>query len=145
MHTSTGQARTGQALARQALARQALARQPRPAPGGWLQLRHNAASLGLALALGLLGPGALAQGQPGPAAQKVATADAPSVNAGVDINRAAASEIASGLTGIGLRKAEALVRYREQFGPFESVEELTEVKGIGPATLERNRGLIRLQ
>lgn len=136
---------TGQALAGQEPTGQVLAGQTRTAPGGWLQLRHSAASLGLALALGLLGPGALAQGQSGPAAQKVAAADTASVSAGVDINRAAASEIASALTGIGLRKAEALVRYREQFGPFESVQELTEVKGIGPATLERNRGLIRLQ
>jgi competence protein ComEA len=37
------------------------------------------------------------------------------------------------------------VRYREQFGPFESIEELTEVRGIGAATLERNRERIRLE
>jgi len=36
------------------------------------------------------------------------------------------------------------VEYRESNGPFESVEDLLEVKGIGPKTLERNREDIRL-
>ncbi|WP_439105896.1 ComEA family DNA-binding protein [Congregibacter sp.] len=64
---------------------------------------------------------------------------------GVDINTASASELASQLNGIGGSKAEAIVRYREQFGPFESVDELSEVTGIGASTVERNRTLIRIR
>jgi competence protein ComEA len=64
---------------------------------------------------------------------------------GVNINTATASELAAGLSGVGASRAEAIVRYREQFGPFESIEELAEVSGIGSATVERNRDRLRLQ
>nr|WP_152025403.1 ComEA family DNA-binding protein [Congregibacter litoralis] len=63
----------------------------------------------------------------------------------VNINSATALELAEGLTGIGGSKAEAIVRYREEFGPFESIDELSEVTGIGAATVERNRQRLRLQ
>jgi competence protein ComEA len=43
------------------------------------------------------------------------------------------------LSGIGKGKAEAIVAYRESNGPFSSVDELLEVKGIGKAILDRNR------
>ena len=64
--------------------------------------------------------------------------------ASVNINGASAAELAAGLNGVGLSKAEAIVRYREQFGDFESVDELTDVTGIGAATVERNRSVIVL-
>lgn len=57
----------------------------------------------------------------------------------VDINTATAEVLAEAIDGVGMRKAEAIVRYREQHGPFASVDELVEVSGIGPKTLERNR------
>lgn len=63
----------------------------------------------------------------------------------VDINSADAAQLSETLNGVGLSRAEAIVRYREQFGPFESVEELSEVKGIGDSTVERNRARIRLK
>lgn len=62
----------------------------------------------------------------------------------VNINTASAAELAEGLTGIGVSKAEAIVRYREQFGPFESVDELSEVTGIGDSTVEKNRRVISI-
>ena len=64
---------------------------------------------------------------------------------GININTATAQELAAALSGIGASKAEAIVRYRTQFGPFGSIEELTEVRGIGTATIERNRSLLRLE
>jgi competence protein ComEA len=62
----------------------------------------------------------------------------------VNINEADAPTLASALTGVGVSRAEAIVRYRELYGPFETLEELTEVAGIGPSTLERNRERITL-
>lgn len=62
----------------------------------------------------------------------------------VDINHADAKALAQGLQGIGLSKAEAIVAYREQHGPFRSVEQLDKVKGIGKKTVERNRDNIVL-
>lgn len=62
----------------------------------------------------------------------------------VDINSASAAEIATALNGVGLKKAEAIVAYREQNGPFRSADELVNVKGIGLATVEKNREAIRV-
>lgn len=57
----------------------------------------------------------------------------------VDINTASAEMLADAIDGVGMHKAEAIVRYREEHGPFASVDELVEVRGIGPKTLERSR------
>ena len=57
----------------------------------------------------------------------------------VDINTAAAEVLAETIDGVGMHKAEAIVRHREQHGPFASVDELVEVSGIGPKILERSR------
>ncbi|MBE1160082.1 ComEA family DNA-binding protein [Dyella acidiphila] len=62
----------------------------------------------------------------------------------VNINTADAATIAKSLDGIGLSKANAIVAFREEHGPFKSVEELTQVKGIGQATLQRNHDAILL-
>ena len=57
----------------------------------------------------------------------------------VDINTANAAELARVLDGVGRSKAEAIVAHRDEFGPFTDVDELRYVKGIGAATVERNR------
>jgi competence protein ComEA len=57
----------------------------------------------------------------------------------VDLNGADASTLQKELSGIGEAKAKAIVAYRETNGPFASVDELLEVKGIGKAILDRNR------
>lgn len=62
----------------------------------------------------------------------------------VDINSASATELADALDGVGLSKATAIVEYREQFGPFMEPSELVAVRGIGAATLEKNRNFILL-
>ncbi len=63
----------------------------------------------------------------------------------VNINKADAASLAAALNGVGASRAEEIVRYREAYGPFKSVEELADVKGIGPSTLEKNRALITLE
>ena len=56
----------------------------------------------------------------------------------VNINEANAEELAESLVGVGPKKAMAIIGYRKANGPFYSPEELVNVKGIGPKTLEKN-------
>lgn len=63
----------------------------------------------------------------------------------LDINTATAQELAVVMSGIGEAKAEAIVAYRTQNGLFASVDDLTEVKGVGQSLLERNRALIQVK
>ena len=63
----------------------------------------------------------------------------------VNINQADAEEIASALQGIGQKKAEAIVEFRKLNGEFESVDQLTEVKGIGEKLVSTLREDILLQ
>lgn len=89
-----------------------------------------------------------AQGQP------AATALSPKANVPVStegqsdtkvsINQADAEAFASVLNGVGLKKAEAIVRYREQNGPFSEIDQLQEVPGIGPSLVERNRDRLKM-
>ncbi len=60
----------------------------------------------------------------------------------VDIKTADAETLAMALDGIGLAKAREIVAYRKQNGDFKSVEDLEQVRGIGPATIARNRDRI---
>ena len=62
----------------------------------------------------------------------------------VDINSANSETLVEGLVGIGPQKAMAIVRHRQQHGPFQRVEDLALVNGIGEKTVERNRGNITL-
>ncbi|MCH4899118.1 MULTISPECIES: ComEA family DNA-binding protein [Pseudomonas] len=65
--------------------------------------------------------------------------NATSQNLKVDLNNADAATLQKELAGVGEAKAKAIVAYRETNGPFASVDELLEVKGIGKAILDRNR------
>ncbi|MFG6206189.1 ComEA family DNA-binding protein [Pseudomonas retamae] len=69
----------------------------------------------------------------------VMDAAASSQSAKVDLNEADAATLQKELAGVGEAKAQAIVAYRETNGPFASVDELLEVKGIGKAILDRNR------
>jgi len=62
----------------------------------------------------------------------------------VNINKASAEEISASLKGIGVKKAEAIVKYRKANGAFSSVDDLTNVKGIGKKTLAANKSDIKL-
>lgn len=57
----------------------------------------------------------------------------------VNLNTADVPALEGGLVGIGKVKAQAIVDHRTANGPFASVDELLEVKGIGAVTLEKNR------
>ena len=63
----------------------------------------------------------------------------PAQSAKIDLNGADAATLQKELAGVGEAKAQAIVAYRDTIGPFSSVDELLEVKGIGKAILDRNR------
>lgn len=92
----------------------------------------------LAFATALAGQYGLAQGE------EVVKRQGPAVER-VNINEADADTLADVLQGVGASRAQAIIEYREQNGPFDSLEELTEVKGIGAATLDINRERIVLE
>ncbi len=62
----------------------------------------------------------------------------------VNINQATAEEISDVLTGVGIKKAMVIVAHRDREGAFKSIDDLLQVKGIGPATLEKNRHKLKL-
>jgi competence protein ComEA len=62
----------------------------------------------------------------------------------VNINTATPEQLEL-LPGIGEARAKAVVSMRKQRGGFKSVDELTEVKGIGEAALERLRPFVRTE
>ena len=63
----------------------------------------------------------------------------------VNVNTADADTIARELRGVGPAKARAIVTYREENGPFETVDDLLKVQGIGPKVLEDNKKDILLE
>ena len=75
------------------------------------------------------------QSQPARVVESAEVAPAGKVN----LNTADAATLQRELMGIGEVKAQAIVAYRDEHGDFASVDELLEVKGIGEATLEKNR------
>lgn len=68
--------------------------------------------------------------------------EAPSVGL-VNINTASSSELDT-LPGIGPSYAKAIIDYRTKNGPFVRVEDIQQVKGIGPKTFEKLKGKITL-
>ena len=63
----------------------------------------------------------------------------------ININTADAQTLANQLKGIGIKKAEAIVAYRNKNGDFQFVDDLALVKGIGDKTVEKNRENIVLK
>ncbi|XP_050415118.1 F-box/WD repeat-containing protein 7 isoform X2 [Patella vulgata] len=59
----------------------------------------------------------------------------------IDINLATVIKLQT-LTGIGLKKAETIVEYRQKIGGFESVDSLSEVPGIGTSIVDQNRQIL---
>lgn len=57
----------------------------------------------------------------------------------VNINTADAETLASAINGVGIKKAREIVADRKQNGPFESVDDLTRVNGIGTQTVAKSR------
>ena len=93
----------------------------------------NLRALFLALMVAVVPAGAMAAKK-----AEAVQAEAAAQTAVVDINTASEAELAT-LNNIGEAKAREIVAYRKANGPFASVEDLAKVKGIGAATIEKNR------
>ena len=61
----------------------------------------------------------------------------------ININTATAQELRQ-LNGIGEKKAQAIVDYRNQNGRFKTVSDLLNIKGIGPKFIEKNKSNLSL-
>lgn len=59
----------------------------------------------------------------------------------LNINTATSAQLEE-LPGVGAVLAERIVAYRDAHGPFTSVDQLTDVEGIGPSLLEKLRPLV---
>ncbi|MGL5654161.1 MAG: ComEA family DNA-binding protein, partial [Vibrio sp.] len=55
-----------------------------------------------------------------------------------------AEELATLLKGVGIKKAQAIVDYRQTNGPFASADDLTQVTGIGESIVRQNAARILL-
>lgn len=62
----------------------------------------------------------------------------------ININTAGVESLAQ-LDGVGEKKAQAILAWRDANGEFVSVDQLAEVRGIGEATIEANREKITLE
>ena len=62
----------------------------------------------------------------------------------VSINSASAEDFARVMNGVGLKKAQAIVSYREEYGPFKTVDDLKQVPGMGSSLVERNLAVLTL-
>lgn len=56
----------------------------------------------------------------------------------VNINEADAETISKALSGVGAKKAEAIVQYRTEHGHFKTLQDLENVSGIGEKTVKAN-------
>ncbi len=68
---------------------------------------------------------------------------APSATSKVNLNQANVEQLQT-LSGVGPKKAEAIIAYRQKNGKFKNIEELQQVKGIGPALFSKNKGRLGL-
>jgi competence protein ComEA len=62
----------------------------------------------------------------------------------ININRANSAQLQT-LYGIGPTKAEEILKYRKAHGKFKSVDELVNVKGIGPKTVQKLKSQVSVR
>ncbi|MCW2478478.1 ComEA family DNA-binding protein [Candidatus Symbiopectobacterium sp. NZEC135] len=110
--------------------------------------RKGMSALCLCLALGLSAFTGGTLAQTGEAAANGGASSSPSQSTAstqetVNINTATAQQLTQ-LQGIGMRRAEAIVQYRDENGPFTDIAQLQEVPGIGPMLIENNRARLVL-
>jgi competence protein ComEA len=61
------------------------------------------------------------------------------VSALVNINTADEETLVAELKGIGIKRAKAILAYRNEHGPFKSIDDLVKIKGISQRIVDQNR------
>lgn len=61
----------------------------------------------------------------------------------ISLNQAGIEQLQQ-LNGIGQKKAEAIIEYRQKNGKFKTIEDIQQVKGIGPALFAKNKDKLAL-
>lgn len=72
---------------------------------------------------------------------EVVDIDPESIKLKIDLNRAEWYELII-LPGIGEKRAKTIIEYRKEKGPFQTLEQLTEVDGIGLGTVKKIKELV---
>lgn len=60
----------------------------------------------------------------------------------VNINTADKQTLMTEIKGVGEKRAEAIISWREQHGPFKSVDDLANVSGVGQSIVDKNRDVM---
>ena len=60
----------------------------------------------------------------------------------ININTADKEALMSVIKGVGDKKAAAIITYRKENGPFKSIDELTNIKGIGQGIIDKHREML---
>ncbi len=138
------------------LARAIVSDRERRGPFGGLEGLDRVSGVGPGL-LAAIAPYAAFSGEPGAGSGTAGASgrgaasvgDAPPAGAAaeptpLDLNTATAAEL-EGLPFVGPYMAGQIVAFRERHGPFPAVDSLVRVPGVGPATLARVRGRLRVE
>lgn len=62
----------------------------------------------------------------------------------VNINTADKETLMTVIKGVGEKRAEAIIAWREQHGPFKTVDELADVSGVGQSIVDKNRDTLSI-
>jgi competence protein ComEA len=62
----------------------------------------------------------------------------------INLNTATLEELTK-LKRVGPTYAQRIIDYRETYGPFEKIEDIMKVKGIGPKTFNANKDIITVE
>ena len=62
----------------------------------------------------------------------------------INLNTATLEELMT-LERIGPKYAQRIIDYRDTYGPFEKIEDIMKVKGIGPKTFDANKDIITVE
>ncbi len=62
----------------------------------------------------------------------------------LDINTADSATLAQALQGVGEKRAELIIAWRNEHGPFKSIDDLAKVKGIGQKIIDENRAILSI-
>lgn len=63
----------------------------------------------------------------------------------VNINTASKEVLMTEIKGVGEKRAEAIIAYRKENGPFKSVDDLANVSGVGESIVEKNKDVLTIK